>query len=90
MQRLPAPTTDNNPPSFSDSRGWALWCLRELKRLGVHHALAPQARAFVVHGYLTEDDIAGLLDELRGGSAYKPPPIPKQLDLLIEETPCPG
>ncbi len=63
-----------------------MWCLRELKRLGVQSAIAPQARAFVMHGYLTEDDIAGFVDELRGGPAYKPPPIAKQLDLPIEHS----
>ena len=84
-----SPSFDTKDYPFDDNRSWALWGLRELKRLGVHHAIAPQAHALVAHGYLTEDDIAGLLDELRGGPLYKPTP-PKQLNLLIEETPCPG
>ena len=70
-------------PAFQDNRSWALWCLRELRRLGVHHAIAPQARALELQGYLDADDIAGLLDELRGGATYKP--TPRQLELRITE-----
>lgn len=79
------PLTLSTEPSFASNQSWAFWCLRELHRLGLPHAIAPQARALVATGYLTEDDTVPLLDELLGRQqSYQPPPMPRQLDLLSE------
>jgi hypothetical protein len=84
-RRFKPSTGTTESPSFDSARSWAFWCLRELHRLGLRHAIAPQARALVAIGYLTEDDTAPLLDELLGRQrSYQPPPIPRQLDLLSE------
>lgn len=79
------PSFESQEIPFHDNRSWALWCLREFKRLGMTCVIAPQARCFVAHGFVDENDIAGLLDELLGRTMHKPTPIPRQLDLLDSE-----
>ncbi len=84
----PAPQKPN-PTQFATTRCWALWCLRELARLRVYHALGPQAHALVTLGYLDQDEATRLLCELRGVPP-PPKPAPKQLDLLHDIPPAPN